>query len=76
MSLTITVPASVPSLFHSSAPLAVSSATKKSCEPTAVRDVGAESAFPGAMSLTSRVPAAVPSLTHSSSPSATVLLTK
>ena len=68
MSLTRTVPAAVPSLFHSSVPLAPSSAVKKSV-PSDVRQVrGLELPVPGLMSLTRTVPAAVPSLFHSSSP--------
>ena len=42
MSLTRTVPAAVPSLFHSSLPWVPSLAAKKSVEPTAVRFVGDE----------------------------------
>src|SRR3954453_14595480 len=42
MSLTRTVPAAVPSLFHSSAPLEPSSAEKKTVSPTAVRLSGLE----------------------------------
>ena len=68
MSLTRTVPASVPSLFHSSLPLTPSSAEKNSVPPTAVRSSMSEPEPPGSMSLTRTVPAAVPSLFHSSSP--------
>ena len=66
MSLTITVPAAVPSLFHSSRPFVPSSALKKSMPPTAVSAPILLSFKPGAMSFTITVPAAVPSLFHSS----------
>ena len=67
MSLTSTVPAAVPSLFHSSLPCVPSSAVKKSVPSTAVRTRGTMPPV-GLMSLTSTVPAAVPSLFHNSSP--------
>ena len=68
MSSTSTVPAAVPSLFHSSTPLVPSLAVKKSVPFTFVSDRGLESPLPARMSLTSTVPAAVPSLFHSSTP--------
>ena len=71
MSRTITVPASVPSLFHNSRPLTGSDAAKNSVPPTLVSPCGADSTIPGQMSLTSTVPAGVPSLFQSDgSPSA------
>ena len=63
-----TVPAAVPSLFHSSTPCVPSSAAKNSVPLTFVRSLGYELALPGLMSLTRTVPAAVPSLFHSSCP--------
>jgi hypothetical protein len=57
MSLTTTVPAVVPSLFHSSAPLTGSLAVKNSVLPMTVRLKGLELALPGRMSLTRTVPA-------------------
>ena len=66
MSLTRTVPAAVPSLFHSSTPCVPSSAAKNSVPFTFVRSLGYELRLPGLMSLTRTVPAAVPSLFHSS----------
>ena len=67
MSLTSTVPAAVPSLFHSSAPAVPSVALKKTAPPTPTKLAGDEELFaseigltPGKMSLTSAVPAAVP----------------
>ena len=68
MSLTRTVPAAVPSLFHSSSPVEPSSAVKNSVPFTFVRLLGSEPAPLGMMSLTRTVPAAVPSLFHSSTP--------
>ena len=68
MSLTRTVPASVPSLFHNSSPLLGSFALKKSVPFTLVRVRGDELSLPGWMSLTRTVPASVPSLFHNSSP--------
>jgi hypothetical protein len=60
-SLTMTVPASVPSLIHTSNPAFLSLATKKSIVPTAVRSWG------GWVSncFTMTVPASVPSLFQS-----------
>ena len=68
ISLTRTVPAAVPSLFHSSLPVSGWKALKKSV-PLIFRSraTPAEPA-PGTMSLTRTVPAAVPSLFHSSLP--------
>src|SRR5436190_2037797 len=68
MSLTSTVPASVPSLFQSSVPVPESEAVKKSVPPTAVRAAGDDELFPDTMSLTSTVPSGVPSLRQSSLP--------
>src|SRR5262249_4249747 len=67
-SLTSTVPAAVPSLFHSSRPCVPSSAVKNSLPLTSVSHQGYEVALPGLRSLTSTVPAARPSLFHSSRP--------
>src|SRR4051794_19462702 len=75
MSLTRTVPADVPSLFHSSLP-AESPATKKRVFPTAVRDTGELPPVPATMSLTRTVPAVVPLLLHNSAPAAWVLARK
>lgn len=68
VSLIITVPASVPSLFQGSIPWRPSSAKKNSVPPTLVSRVGAEEYKPGWMSLTRWVPACVPSVIHSSHP--------
>ena len=69
MSLTSTVPASVPSLFQSSDPFVASLAVKNSVPFTFVRYVGdTNSSAAGQMSLTSTVPARVPSLFQSSYP--------
>ena len=58
MSLTRTVPAAVPSLFHSSQPWMPSSAEKSSVPPTRRRGSGCSTAAaPWLMSLTSTVPA-------------------
>src|SRR5262249_62029051 len=70
MSFTITVPASVPSLFHSSAPLAGVDALKNSVPLMLVMLRGNALAAPAPISFTSTVPAAVPSLFHTSVPSA------
>ena len=67
MSLTITVPASVPSLFHISPPLVPSLAEKKSTPSMPAKSVAEEELGPGKMSLTRTVPASLPSLFHSSS---------
>ncbi len=68
ISLTRTVPAAVPSLFHNSSPLTSSKAVKYRVLPTAVKLRGPEPLEPGPMSATRTVPAAVPSLFHNSSP--------
>ena len=68
MSLTSKVPASVPSLFHSSFPPLPSLAVKKSVPFTSVSGDGKEPIAPGEMSRTSTVPAAVASLFQSSTP--------
>src|SRR5439155_1092125 len=65
MSLTSTVPCSVPSLFHSSYPVSGRKAVKKRVPLTLVRLEGQEEAAPGLVSLTSTVPASVPSLLQS-----------
>ena len=67
MSLTRTVPAAVPSLFHSS--VAVRAVVgREEQRPVHVRQAesGWKPCVPGPMSLTRTVPAAVPSLFHSS----------
>ena len=67
--MTSTVPAAVPSLFHSSLPWAPSLAVKNSVAADVRQEPRVELlAVPGLMSLTRTVPAAVPSLFHSSSP--------
>ena len=68
MSLTMTVPAAVPSLFQSSVPWTPSLAAKKSVLPTAVRLVGVRARDAGVDVLDRTVPAAVPSLFQSSLP--------
>jgi hypothetical protein len=71
MSFTNTVPAVVPSVFHSSAPSAVVVAVKYSVSPTTRNSFGADDPklpLPVLMSFTSTVPAAVPSVRHSSRP--------
>src|SRR5262245_24181779 len=73
MSLTRTVPAAVPSLFHSSWPLVPLEAEKNNVPLTFVSSwtfelEPYELPPPGRMSLTRTVPAAVPLLFHSSSP--------
>ena len=74
MSFTSTVPASVPSVFHSSLLCTPSSAMKNSVPPTRVKPTGglkkvaSDEHSPGQMSFTSDVPAAVPSLFQSSRP--------
>ena len=70
MSLTIFVPALVPSLFHSSLPWVGSYAEKYAVDPMAANPPGCELSVPGKMSLTSLVPAEVPSVFHSSQPCA------
>ena len=67
MSLTIVVPAAVPSLHQTSVPFTPSSAEKHTSLPRATRYSGSEpSSGVGSMSLTIAVPAAVPSLRQSS----------
>ena len=67
MSFTSTVPAAVPSLFHSSVPLAPSLAREEQRAVDVGQVVGiASRTLPAWMSLTRTVPAAVPSLFHSS----------
>ncbi len=66
ISLTKTVPSSVPSLFHNSPPLIPSSALKNKVPPATVNACGVLPAFPGLMSLTRTVPAVVPSVFQSS----------
>ena len=70
MSLTRTVPAAVPSLFHSSSPCAavVGREEQRAVDVRQVAGTGYELPPPGLMSLTRTVPAAVPSLFHSSTP--------
>ncbi len=75
MSSTSTVPAAVPSVFHSSVPVTVK-AEKKTVSPTTVSSAGTDEPRPGLMSLTSTVPAAVPSLFHSSEPMRPIVLAK
>src|SRR6266853_550229 len=70
MSITCTVPVSVPSVFHSSRPVTPSSAEKYRALLNTVKPLGEELA-PAAvwlMSFTRRVPPGVPSLFHSSVP--------
>ena len=70
MSLTIVVPAAVPSVFHSSRPVAgrIGGEEQRSAGET-VSSVGLESADPARMSFTIVVPAWVPSDFQSSTPS-------
>src|SRR5262249_7628372 len=68
MSLPRSVPAAVPSLFHSSTPFTPSAAEKNRAPLTFVRLPGFELALPGMMSLPITVPAVVPLLFHSSEP--------
>ena len=70
MSLTRTVPASVPSLFHSSRPLiaVVGREEQRAAHRRQVAGDEPNGPVPGLMSLTRTVPAAVPSLFHSSRP--------
>src|SRR5262245_1203248 len=70
MSLTRTVPAAAPSLFHNSNPVKPSLAEKNSVPWTSVRLLGRELSVLVLMSLTNTVPAAVPSHFHSSVPCA------
>src|SRR5688500_8089805 len=67
MSLTIVVPAAVPSLLHSSRPLVEFVAEKYTRPLSAARLCGVEPAEPGAMSLTIAVPPP-PLVDHSSLP--------
>ena len=64
--MTRTVPASVPSDFHSSSPWVPSEALKNTVPLTLVRERGAADPLPARRSLTSTVPASVPSDFHSS----------
>src|SRR5689334_14221460 len=68
MSFTIVVPAAVPSLRQSSAPLVPSLATNISTPSKLATTVGDEEEADGQMSCTRNVPAAVPSDRHSSWP--------
>src|SRR5712671_6176169 len=67
MSFTRTVPPSVPSVFHSSAPVPPSLAEKYNALLNTVKPLGEEPGL-GLMSFTRTVPASVPSLFHSSGP--------
>ena len=69
MSSTCVVPASVPSLFHSSAPCVPLVALKNKVPFTLARLAGRELPDPTKMSFTSAVPASVPSVFQSSIPS-------
>src|SRR5262249_2737892 len=62
------VPASLPSLFHSSRPLWGSLADRNSVPFASMRDWGYELSLPGSISFTRTVPPALPSLFHSSQP--------
>src|SRR5687767_9758923 len=68
MSRTNTVPATVPSDFHSSYPCVPLLATKNSVPLTLVKPQGFALALPLRMSLTMDVPAIVPSVFQSSKP--------
>src|SRR6185369_694345 len=68
MSLTTTVPAAVPSVFHSSRPVPAVVAEKKATPPARVSWYGVLDEDPGTMSSTWVVPPRVPSVRHSSSP--------
>ena len=68
MSFTSTVPASVPSVCHSSLPFTGSDALKYKLPFTFVRYRGDEPAAPGLISFTRVVPATVPSVFQSSLP--------
>ena len=76
MSLAITVPASVPSLFHSSSLWVPSLAEKNRVPSTLVSESGAKVSTLGLMSLTITVPASVPSPFHSSKPCVPSVATK
>jgi hypothetical protein len=69
MSSTMTVPAAVPSVFHSSLPFVASLALKKTVLPTASKPYGLLSPPPGMMFLSITVPPTVPSDTQGSNPS-------
>ena len=66
--MTSRVPASVPSLLHSSVPVSGRKAAKNRILPTRVSESGEDEPAPGTMSLTRAVPSALPSLFHSSRP--------
>src|SRR5690606_6711207 len=66
MSATITVPAAVPSVFHSSVPVDPSLALKYSAPLNSLKYAGLELVAPTLMSFTMTVPAAVPSDFHTS----------
>jgi len=68
MSVTIAVPAAVPSLDHNSWPAAVVVAVNHTRVPVVENDPKVVLAEPVVMSDTKFVPAEVPSLTHSSFP--------
>src|SRR5205809_7763581 len=68
MSLTRTVPASVPSLFHNSRPVSGREAVKNKVLLTRTRPLGYDDPAPGLMSLRSTVPASVPALVDGSPP--------
>ena len=68
ISFTIMVPAVVPSVFHSSFPVATSEARIKRTPLRMNKGRGDELAEPALISLTRTVPAAVPSVFHSSAP--------
>jgi len=68
ISNTITVPDSVPSVFHNSMPFTPLVAAKKRMPFTLQRADGLELAKPGLISFTISVPAVVPSVFHSSIP--------
>ncbi len=68
ISRTRVVPLLVPSLRHSSIPLVLSNAEKKSRPLTFVRLLGELPVLPARISRTSIVPLLVPSLRHSSIP--------
>src|SRR4051794_38701618 len=75
-SLSRTVPAAVPSVFHSSVPVAGVDAGNHSSPPTEAQMPGAEPMAPGARSVIIAVPAVVPSLRYSSYPVSGVQLVK
>jgi hypothetical protein len=67
-SFTGTVPAAVPSLFHSSRPIVSSSAAKRARLPVPTNGAGIEPVAPAKTSCSRTVPAAVPSLVQGSTP--------